>query len=146
MRNVHVRIAQHHRQTRPSAQVHEHVQVAVFLIVPRRPGVATIVRVKVADLGARARRLESFLDTVAGRHAAVIVRIERAVRLAEQLDLSRLLLPSGTIQRPGLRNTQPSRCSKLARIATIRGDFGRIRSRFSVKNRIETHVGAEGRK
>jgi len=42
MRDIDVCIAQHHRKARPAAEVHQHVEIAVFLIVPRRPCVAAI--------------------------------------------------------------------------------------------------------
>jgi hypothetical protein len=54
-----------------------------FLVVPRRPCVAAVVRAEIEDIRARDGALESLLDARASRDVAIIVFCERRIEFAE---------------------------------------------------------------
>src|SRR6185369_1590592 len=80
MSYVHVRVAQNHLFAPPPAQLHESDKIAVGGIVPRRPGMATIMGGEIRDAGSAAGALKGSLDWAA---AIGPVLVGLSVRAAE---------------------------------------------------------------
>jgi hypothetical protein len=99
LRDIDVGVAQHHPLGLPASELHERDQVAVGRVVPRRLGVAAIVRAEIGYSGTPARAFERRLDLATPRR---FFRIRKPRRRAEYTPL---LVPKGAqfIDQPGMQ-------------------------------------------